>query len=99
MRKIAIVARGGTSSLAPWQDRGWEVWGLPWITWPRMDRAFEIHSQRCVENNPDNLDWVINSDWVAGFNDRYGPIPVYCDPSRVHLFPNPVVFPIDDVIK
>jgi hypothetical protein len=45
MTKIGIVARAGTASLAPYTDPEWELWGLPWVSYPRIDAVFEVHEQ------------------------------------------------------
>lgn len=90
MRRVAIIARGGTAPLAPLHDKEWEIWGLPWVPFPRYDRCFEIHAQSCSDVPTGRA-----SDWVAAFNEHCGPIPVYCDPTRVHLFPNAIEYPID----
>lgn len=92
-RKIAIVARGGTHSLAPWRDTEWEIWGLPWISYPRIDRFFEIHEQDFYTGPDAERDGMIEK------NIREHPqVPVYCTASRAHLFPNPVPYPFEDVI-
>ena len=40
---LAIVGRGPSKDAVP--TEGWEVWGLPWGDWPKMDRAFELHDR------------------------------------------------------
>ena len=53
MRKIAIVAKAATSANAPWHDEGWEIWGMPWISYPRVDKFFEIHEKIFFEKKSD----------------------------------------------
>lgn len=90
------MAKGGTSALAPWHDREWEIWGLPWISHPRVDKLFELHTQHCCETSPDA--GYRTGEWHQGFLEKHGDVPVYCHESRAHLFKNPLPFPFDDVI-
>lgn len=90
MKKVAIVAKAGTSGLAPWRDEGWEIWGLPWISYPRVNRLFESHSQAFA----DATDYT-KDDWIDKTN-ALG-VPVYCEPCRMHLFQNAVAYPLEAV--
>lgn len=90
-RKIAIVARAGTSALAPFHDPSWEIWGLPWILYPRLDCAFEIHTQQCVDESNES------DDWIPRFRERHDDALVYCDPSRLHLFRRTATYPFDEI--
>lgn len=92
--KVAIVARAGTSSLAPWRDMGWEIWGMPWISYPRVTRLFDVHSQAFFGNEGD---WFSDESWLQPAIERYPNIPWYCDPSRVSKYPNAIAFPLDEV--
>lgn len=94
-RKIAIVARAGTSALAPFRDESWEIWCLPWIHVPRATLLFEIHSQQCVDEEPVEL--YRNSEWLPDALAYYADVPVLCDPSRTHLFPKGEDFPLAEV--
>jgi hypothetical protein len=95
MRKIAIVAKAGTSALAPWRDEEWEIWGMPWISYPRVTRMFEIHAQSVAdEDTGDDRESV----WLPKFMAKNPDVPVYCHPSRAYAFPNPVIFPFEEVI-
>lgn len=96
MRKIAIVAKAGTSALAPWRDETWEIWGLPWVSYPRVDKLFELHTQHCCDTSPDN--GYRTSEWYPAFLEKHGDVPVYCHESRARLFKNPIPFPFDEVI-
>lgn len=91
--KIAIVARAGTSAFAPWHDKEWEIWGMPWISYPRLDVAFEVHSQKCVDENQDD-----DNVWLGTFTRKYPDVVTYCDPSRSHLFKHPVEYPLAEVL-
>ncbi len=43
-RKIAIVGTASsTFHETPYQDQAFEIWGLPWHKYERLDAAFEIH--------------------------------------------------------
>jgi hypothetical protein len=96
VRKVAIVAKAATSALAPWHDEEWEIWGLPWISYPRCDRMFEMHHQSMAALDPDP--YFREDRWAAEFARKpYGECPVYCDASRMRLFANPVEYPIKAV--
>lgn len=95
MRKVAIVARAGTSALAPFRDAEWEIWGLPWISYPRMTHGFEIHAQSVIDNSKT---WLGKPDWLTEFNARCPDAIMYCDPSRMHAFKNPIEYPLADVM-
>jgi hypothetical protein len=95
-RKIAIVGKGGTYALAPWHDLDWEIWGMPWIIFPRCTRLFELHTQEvceaCEESQRD-------AEWVHKSIAKYGDTPVYCDPTRMHVFPNAIEYPLAEIKK
>lgn len=90
MRKIAIVAKAGTASLAPWHDTGWDIWGMPWISYPRIDRLFDMHDE-LFYNNESKDEWK-NQSWVENIKDA----PVYAEESRSHL-PNYIKYPLEAV--
>lgn len=97
MRKIAILGRAPTWELAPFSDPAWEIWGLPWQEMPRADRLFEIHSQEYIDgaNVPENQ---ADETWIHWARESYPDVPVYCDPSRKHLFgKNAVDYPLEQV--
>lgn len=91
MRKVAIVAKAGTSALAPWHS-DWEIWGMPWIDYPRVDVLFDIHSRSCACAT--ELEPVIRE-----LQPRYRELPVYCDPSRLADYPKAIEFPLEEVKK
>ena len=93
MRKIAIVAKNGTSTLAPWQDESWEVWGMPWISYPRCDVYFDMHNQVLYDEHPEPDSVFAKQEWI----DLIDKQPVYCLESRLDKLPNSVEFPIDRV--
>lgn len=95
MKKVAIVARGGTNCLAPFRDPEWEIWGMPWISYPRVDRVFEIHSQTCADEAEE---WFRSGGWVTEFNARCPDVECVCDPSRLHLFANASEYPLAEVM-
>lgn len=95
-RKIAIVGKGGTYALAPWHDPSWEIWGMPWIIFPRCTRLFEIHTQEVCEAAPESQR---DEEWVHKSIAKYGDTPVYCDPSRMHVFPNTIEYPLAEIKK
>lgn len=97
MRKIAIVARGGTNCLAPFRDKEWEIWGLPWISYPRIDRVFDLHSQRFYDEQPYN--WLSEGAWLRRHIKEAPDAIAYCEKSRMRLFPNAVEFPFEKVFK
>lgn len=94
MRKIAIVGRAGTNVFAPWQDETWEIWGMPWISYPRVDRLFEPHCQQVNDELPPEKG---DPSWVPQAQAKYADIPVFCDPTRMHLFKKAIEYPIDEI--
>lgn len=89
-RKVAILGKAATVAFAPFNDPSWEIWSMPWMDAARVDRHFDVHTQRCWDESPDG---------PSGWEDGIGDTPVYCDPSRAHLFKNPVEYPLADVLK
>jgi hypothetical protein len=94
MRKIAIVVRGATHVDAPWQDKEWEIWGLPWISYPRVDRFFEIHEIECFSGPDPERDGQITAN-----AKKLPDVPCYCTNSRAHLFHDARPYPFEDVFK
>ncbi len=95
MRKVAIVARAGTSSLAPFRDETWEIWGMPWISYPRLTRAYDIHSAQYYEDVEPG--WLKDRFWVDLFNQEQPNCPIYCDPTSMGDFLNPKEYPLDAI--
>lgn len=93
MRRVAIIGKAGTSGLAPWRDMQWEIWGMPWISCPRVTRLFDVHTQECWAENTKLKD----ADWIDMYRSEYADVPVYCDPSRFNVFINPVPFPFEEI--
>lgn len=75
---------------------GWEIWGLPWISYPRVTRLFDLHSDELVSNSTPG--WFTEQDWLKEANPQRN-VLCYCDPSRLHLYPNSVAFPLAEVNK
>jgi len=49
--KIAILGFGPSQEKAPWDDKDWEKWGLPWCErWREYDRLFEMHSKHVLNS-------------------------------------------------
>lgn len=75
---------------------------MPWINYdpsggdnPRVTRLFEIHDQAYIDTlSPEDGDasWI---DWSRGL---YPDVPVYCDPTRMHLFKNAIEYPLKEVM-
>ena len=93
MRKVAIVARSATAGLAPFFNPHWEIWGMPWVTYPRVDLNFDVHSQECWDKN--DMPVAEQKQWEAAANELTA--PVLCHPSRLHLFERGEVFPFEEV--
>jgi hypothetical protein len=92
-RKVAIVVRGATHKVAPWHDPEWEIWGVPWITYPRVTRFFEIHEETYY-TGPD-----AERDGNVALNaERWPGIPVFCTKSRAHAFKEPVHYPFREIL-
>ena len=86
---------GGTHALAPWQDPEWEIWGLPWISYPRVDRFFDTHSQEYVSSSDEK--WYRDGEWIPEFLKLHADKPIYVDKSRLHLFPSAIDYPLSKV--
>jgi len=95
-RKIAIVAKGGTSSLAPWRDKEWEIWGVPWISYPRVDVLFDIHEDELTRRSPEKA--AKDDEIREQVKQYYWHLPCYCPPSRAYAYGNPKPFPIDEIM-
>ena len=51
--KVAIIGLAHESrNQAPWEDKEWELWGLPWdnFGWPLFTRSFEMHDSRLLNS-------------------------------------------------
>lgn len=86
-KKIGIVARGGTGCLAPFQDKSWELWGMPWVHYPRIDVVHEVHTQACWDaaaRDPMTEPGALNPDG-GPFNPEARRF--VSTPCRAHLFP------------
>lgn len=93
MRKVAIVGKAGTSGFAPWRDEEWEIWGMPWISCPRVTRLFDIHTQAFWDQNKR----MTEESWIGAYREMYSDIPVYCDASRMKAFVKPVEYPSAEI--
>jgi hypothetical protein len=91
-RKVAIVGGAGTNVLAPFRQEDWEIWGLPWISYPRVTRFFEIHEEAFYTGPDEQRDGV-----VAENAEKWPDVPVYCTASRAHAFKNPVLYPLEEL--
>lgn len=94
MRKVAIIGKAGTSGLAPWRDTSWEVWGMPWISCPRVTRLFDVHTEERWAECKTQKD----ADWIDHYRANCSDVPVYCDKSRFHVFEKPVAYPFEEII-
>lgn len=93
--KIAIVAKGGTSALAPWQDEEWEIWGMPWISYPRVTRLFDVHEDSERRGTEDDRAW--DDAWKAKAFPMYSGVPYYAPESRKYISDSFVELPVDDI--
>lgn len=96
-RKVAIVAKAGTSALAPWHDSDWEIWGLPWIRYPRVDRYFEMHELAAIGD--DETCFFKDKKWLEHYRDRTPCTPIYCPAERLADLPNSVEYPLEEILK
>lgn len=95
-RKIAIVGKAASVAFAPWHDPEWEIWGMPWFQCPRITRLFEPHAQVVADTftGPES-----DAAWLPEYRKRYPDVPVYCDPSRMHVFDNAIEYPLAEIKK
>lgn len=102
MRSAAIVGRAATAAHAPYDDKAWEIWGLAWVSYPRADLLFDIHSPAFKANPP--YDTHFNSHKSLAYFERVNRdgLPVLCDPQAIGggplKFHNGRAFPLDDVL-
>jgi hypothetical protein len=95
LRRVAIVAKGPTNGSAPWRDANWEIWGLPWVTYPRVDLMFDVHTQAFADCA--GVEWFRKDTWHPTFMAEHGNVPTYCEPCRRHLFPAYRDYPLDAI--
>lgn len=89
------MAKAATAAFAPWADPEWEIWGLPWVTYPgRVDRYFEIHSRQVFDAATGAYG---KEEWI--YNTNAMDTPVYCHRSRLLEFAHAVEYPLAEVRK
>jgi hypothetical protein len=103
--KLAIVGCADTKTLAPWQDKTWEVWGVNnlYHQIPRWDRWFEIHPFQYDNANKQWLRRWANNFRGQKIDDYLAQIkalncPVYVQKLIEPLAPNAIVYPLEDMI-
>lgn len=95
-RRIALVGYTESQRDAPWDDDGWEVWGLnnlhkyirekdgsdyAWGAW------FDLHDRRTIDADPEHVEWL----------RKPHDFPIYVwDPDPE--WPSAVPYPRDDVL-
>lgn len=86
--KIAIAGTApGSAGDVPWEDKQWEIWGLAWRAYPRVDLLFEIHPPKT---------------WGPSHGDGYreslkrSQIPIYFREKHPDI-PKGARYPIEDV--
>lgn len=94
-RKVAIVGSSNTSRhLAPYDDFSWDIWTLNDMHTiaKRFDRHFELHSQRIIEKDKDDLAGEI--EWLKSNIT----VPVYmAEPAD--WVPMAVQYPTETIVK
>jgi len=99
MKKVAIVGKAATATLAPYDDPEWDIWGLAWKNYPRVDLQFDVHHpdfKKAAEfkrhfnshHNPDGL-------YLAKVNGEK--VPIMCHPSAMGSFERGRPFPFEEV--
>lgn len=97
MRKVAIVAKAGTSANAPWHDETWEIWGMPWISHPRISRFYEPHSFHAWEEaGPESV--AEYHKWREKYYRQHPHIPLYVMHDDLSKFPGARAYPIREVL-
>lgn len=66
---------------------------MPWISYPRVSRFFEIHEESFYTGPDAERDGI-----VAQNADRCPDVPVYCTQSTAHRFKKPVPYPFREVM-
>lgn len=71
---------------------------MPWISYPRLTRAYELHSAQFYEDSEPG--WLKSREWVGIFNKEQPDTPVYCEPTALMSdFPNAIEYPFEEVAK
>jgi hypothetical protein len=91
--KVAIVAKAATAALAPFDDPGWDIWGLAWVGYPRINRLFDIHDVNFKQATPDDYNSQRNPEYLAKVEGTG--TPVWSMPDAP--FKNRVEYPLDAV--
>lgn len=92
--RVALVGLGPlTHDNAPFEDKEWECWGLPWDNgyWANMDVLFEMHDRTLLEDSrsdrsPHYMDKLKNDLWQ----------PVYMQQRHPDI-PTSVEYPLEAV--
>lgn len=97
MRRVAIVAKGGTGVNAPYRDPSWEIWGMPWIRYPKVDLLFECHEKQMV-NDATGFE-KFDAGWRALAFPLYDGVKMLCPPCRLQDFPHATEYPLKAVLS
>ena len=88
--KLAIVGSASSSeSLAPYKDPSFEIWGLAWRKYPRVEAVFDIHGLGPHRKN-------VPDTYVTDLASRKHAVFLK---DKVPEVPNAMAYPVDQVIS
>lgn len=89
-RSAAIVGRAATAAFAPFDDPGWEIWGLAWVRYPRAELLFDIHTPDFKAHPPYDEHYNSHRNLSLSYftNVNKSGVPVLCHPDAAGSAPN-----------
>jgi hypothetical protein len=94
--RVGIVAKAATAALAPYDDPSWNLWGLAWVGYPRINRLFDIHDVDFKIDTPTDFNSQRNAEYVERVEERHPDAPVWSLPGAPFL--NRVDYPLKAVV-
>ncbi len=90
MKPLAIIGLGPTHDDAPWENEGWERWGLAWDAYaPRCHFLFEMHA-------PDLWPEMFRSGYRERLRDHDAPIYMQAPLDDI---PGSIEYPLEEVVQ
>jgi len=96
LKHVAIVGGGATNAFAPWREPEWEIWGIPWISYPRATRFFQLHSKEFYDNYEADAE---RDNTIAENLKKFPDAPFYVHESLVEVFPKSIPYPLAEVLE
>jgi hypothetical protein len=102
-KKVAIVGKAATAAFAPYDDPEWDIWGLAWVKYPRLDLMFDVHHRdfKAAAHLRTHFNSHHNPEYFPAVNDgeKRAGIPVMCmaeniGPTRFKLG---IPYPLEEI--